>query len=147
MFLTMFGVNTTRILEIYEDRVEYVYGSLSGNVREMIPCAKISNMLCGYFRPVLFLLAGIAAVIICIISVISSSWLMFTVALILAVYFILRYHLKKTTLISITADSASTAAISFRRSLTMNISEEEAQQIIRIINELIRRANGDIDED
>ena len=34
--LTLLGINTRTMLEIYEDRIEYSYGSLSGRVLEVI---------------------------------------------------------------------------------------------------------------
>ncbi|MBQ7207808.1 MAG: hypothetical protein IJS01_08430 [Lentisphaeria bacterium] len=141
LILTIIGVNTTQTLEIYEDRVEYIRGSLSGNIRQIIPTAKISDMLCGFFRPVLFLILGIASVIGCVVCLISASWVFLAVSLILAALFLTRYWFKKTTLISITADSSSSVEISFRRSMTHSLSEDEARQVVRIINELVRRAN------
>lgn len=134
--LTVCGVNTTTTLEVYADRIEYSYGSLSGNVLEVIPLSKVSNLLCGRFKPVILL----------VLAVISffAAFVTYGLSLILTVIFVVYYFLKKTTLISIIPNSASATAVAFKRSLieNKNISEEEAQQIIKMISELVEKANS-----
>ena len=59
--LTIIGINTTVVFEVYDNRVEYSYGSLSGRMTETIPLSKISNLMCGYFKP--FFLLVLAAIL------------------------------------------------------------------------------------
>ena len=135
-FLTLIGVNTTTMLEVYSDRIEYSYGSLSGSVLEVIPLSKVSNLLCGRFKPViLFVFAAISF---------FAAFFTFGLSLILAILFIIFYFLQKTVLISIIPNSASPVAIAFKRSLieNKNISDEEAQQIIKLIADLVEKANA-----
>jgi hypothetical protein len=122
-------------LEIYDDRIEYSYSSLSGNVLEVIPLSKVSNLLCGHFKPVILL----------VLAVISffAAFATFGLTLILTIIFTIYYFLKKTTLISIIPNSASTTSVAFKRSVieNQNISEEEAKEIISIVAKLVENAN------
>ena len=133
--LTLFGVNTTTTLEVYADRIEYSYGSLSGNVLEVIPLSKVSNLYCGRFKPVILLVLAVITFF--------AAFVTFGLSLILTVIFVIFYYLKKTTLISVIPNSASATAVAFKRSLieNQNISDEEAQQIIKIVANLVENAN------
>lgn len=134
--LTLCGVDTTTKLEVYADRVEYSYGSLSGNILEVIPLSKVSNLLCGRCKPVILLFWAVIAFF--------AVFMTFGLSLILTVVFIVFYFLKKTTLVSIIPNSASETSIAFKRSLIeqKNISDEEAQQIIKIVAMLVEKANS-----
>ena len=133
--LTLFKINTTTVLEVYEDRIEYSYSSLSGNVLEVIPLSKVSNLVCGHFKPIILL----------VLAVISffAAFVTYGLTLILAIIFAIYYFLKKTTLISIIPNSASATSVAFKRSVieNQNITDEEAKQIINIVAKLVENAN------
>ena len=133
--LTVIGINTTTVLEVYGDRIEYSYGSLSGRVVEMIPLSKVSNLLCGRFKPaILLILAGICF---------AAAFVTFGITLIFTILFVIFYFLKKTVLISIIPNSGSASSVAFKRSLIegKDISEEEAANIIKIVAQLVEYAN------
>ena len=140
--LTVLGINTTTVLEIYEDHVDYSYGSISGRVTETIPLVNVSNLICGYFKPVILFILGI---IFCILTIAALFvvGLFAIVPLVLAVIFFVFYYLKKTTAIGVIPNSASTSAVAFKRSVieNQNITEEESKQIIAIVTKLISEAN------
>ena len=133
--LTLLGINTRTMLEIYEDRIEYSYGSLSGRVLEVIPLSQVSNLVCGYFKPVVLLF----------LAVISLPLVFFTfgLSLILTALLVFFYFFQKSTLISIIPASSSAASVAFKRSLieNQNITEEEAAQIIKLVAGLVEKAN------
>ena len=133
--LTRIGINTTTTLEVFEDRIEYSYGSLSGRVLEVIPLSKTSNLLCGYFKPVIFLILAFISLI--------AAFATFGLTLILTALFVFFYYFRKSVLISIIPNSGSSATVAFKRSLieNQNITEEEAQQIIQLISNLVENAN------
>ena len=133
--LTLVGVNTTTVLEVYADRIEYSYGSLSGNILEVIPLSKVSNLVCGRFRPVILLFFALLSFIAAIPT--------FGLSLILTAIFIIYYFLKKTTLIQIIPNSSSMASVAFKRSIieNKNISEEEAKYIVQLVATLVENAN------
>lgn len=140
--LTLIGVNTTTTFEVFEDKIVYSHGSLSGNVTETIPLSKVSNLICGYFKPVILLVAGIIELILALVCLIAAPPVG-VILLIVAAISIVMYHLKKTTLISVIPNSASSIAVVFKRSVieNNNISSEEAAQIVEIINTLVDNAN------
>ena len=135
-FLNVIGVNTTTTLDIYDDRIEYSYGSLSGTVLEVIPLSKVSNLICGRFKPVILLVLAVISVLAAIPT--------FGLSLILAVIFGVYYFLKKTTVISIIPNSASVTSIAFKRSVieNKNITDEEAKDIIKMVANLVEKANA-----
>ena len=145
--LTIGGINTTTVLEVYEDRIEYSYGSLSGRIREMIPMSKVSNLICAHFKPViLFFLAAIALiagiVMACVMD--GDERNLCLIPFCLSLIFFIYYWLKKTTVIEIIPNSACMSAAAFKRSLieNRNISDEDARRIINIVMVLVERANG-----
>ena len=150
-FLNICGIDMTTVLEIYADRIEYKHRSLSGSILEVIPLSKVSNLFCGYFKPVILLFGAIIflfAWMFCFLyrdfclsyidfAVISVIAFIFSV--VLAIY----YFLQKSILLSIIPNSSSAIAIAFKRSLieNKNITEDEAQLIIQIVVNLVESAN------
>ena len=77
-------------------------------------------------------------------KLVSAPYIVWSVLFIVApLIFVVYYFLKKSTLISIIPNSASATTVAFKRSLieNKNISEEEAQQIIKIVANLVENAN------
>ena len=147
--LNICGIDTTTILEVYDDRIEYKYSSLSGTTQEVIPLSKVSNLVCGYFKPVILLV--IALILSCLALILSClalwsglknefSWILLLFAVVSFIY----YYLKKSTLISIIPNSAMPASVAFKRSLieNQNITKDEAEKIIKIIVSLVEKANS-----
>lgn len=102
---------------------------------EVIPLSKTSNLMCGYFKPVIFLV--LAAIFF------FTAFVTFGLTLILTGIFTFLYYFRKSTLVSIIPNSGSATTVAFKRSLIegQNITEEEAQQIIKIISDLVESAN------
>ncbi|MBQ9787257.1 MAG: hypothetical protein IJW33_03715 [Lentisphaeria bacterium] len=143
--LTLIGVNTTTVFEVYESRIEYSYGSLSGRMKEMIPMSSISNMVCGYFKPVLLLVAAVLTFIIGIIgAVIAGESFIFIIDLVVTAILLISYFLKKSTLVSVFPSSSLGVTVIFKRSVIENqtISAEEAQRICDIVTALVNKANS-----
>ena len=136
--LTLIGVNTQTTLEVYANHIEYSYGSLSGNVLEVIPLSKVSNLICGNFRPVIFLLLAFIAFI--------AAFVTSGLSLILTVIFLIFYFLRKSIMVGIISNSGSTTTLAFKRSLIegKNITNEEAQNIINIISNLVEKSSTPI---
>ena len=134
-FLTLIGVNTTTTLEVYADRIEYSHGSLSGRTLEVIPLSKVSNLVCGHFKPVIFLVFAVITFF--------AAFATFGLTLIFTALFAFLYFFRKSTLISVIPNSGSSTAVAFKRSLIegQNITEEEAQDIIKMVAELVENAN------
>ena len=134
-FLTLIGINTTTTLEVYADHVEYTHGSLSGSTLEVIPLSKVSNLVCGHFKPVLYLVLAIITFF--------AAFLTFGLSLILTALFVFLYFFNKSTMISVIPNSGSVTSVAFKRSLIegQNITQEEAQYIIKLVSELVENAN------
>ena len=135
-FLTLIGINTTTTFEVYVDRVEYSSRSLSGKSLELIPLSKVSNLNCCRFTPIIWLVDAAVAIYF-------AYKTRYYIILVLAAIFVLFYFLKKTTLISITPNSGSSTSIAFKRSIieAQGISDEEAQEIIKMVAVLVENAN------
>lgn len=133
--LTLIGINTTTTLEIYADRIEYHYGSVSGQVTEIIPLSKVSNLVCGYFKPVIFLVLAVIFFF--------TAFVTFGLTIILTALFLFFYCFSKSTVISIIPNSGSATSVAFKRSLIegQNLNEQEAMQVIQIVSSLVEQAN------
>ncbi len=134
--LNVLKIDTTTVFEIYADRVEYSYSSLSGKVVEVIPLSKVSNLVCGQFKPVILLVLAI----ICVLAAIPTIG----ISLIFAIIFGIFYKLKKSTAITVIPNSASATGVAFKRSVIENqqLTPEEAQQIVQIVTYLVNNANS-----
>ena len=141
--LTIIGVDITTTFEVYHDRIEYSYGSLSGRMLEMIPLSKVSNLMCGRFKPVMLFLLAFLSLWVGLGALCNGSAGLFFLLLILAVLFFFFYFLRKTIFLSVVPNSGSASAVLFKRSIIENqtLSDEEAKNIIDIINALVEQAN------
>jgi len=145
--LTLLGIDTTTTFEVYDDRIEYTRFSLSGKTQELIPLAKVSNLLGGYFKPVMLLFFSFLSLVLGVIA-----WgalkedlgnLPVIFGILLFAVFMIGYFLKKSIVVGVVPNSASPVTVAFRRSVieNKNLSEAEARQILDILNVLVSRAN------
>jgi len=143
--LTILGINTHRVLEVYEDYISYSAGSLSGNITTVLPISNISNMTTGFLKPVLWFIGAIVGFCACVGfgNEINNVGLGLIIGLCVAAFCILMYFLRKTTYIGVIPNSSVGKGISFKRSIieNKNISEAEAQMIVNLINTLIIRSH------
>jgi len=132
--LNLVKIDSTTIFEVYEDRIEFTEGSLSGRFKETIPLSRICNLGTGYVKPFIFLV--LAFISIPLIAVIIG---IFTLPLFLFLYF---YN--KSMVIYAIPNSARGASIVFKRSLIegVNITEEDADKVITILRNLTNKANA-----
>lgn len=158
--LTLLGVNPTTTLEIYEDRIEFSSSTLSGFIRETVPIANVSNMVFAYFKPILLIVFAIIFIVVGIALFCVSGFLelpsdfvsglriagglLFFVAIIMLCV----YAYKKTTILLIVPNSALAIAIAFKRSgiENQNISTEDTENIVKIINRLVSQNNKSVAE-
>ncbi len=140
--MTLLGINVTTTLEVYEDRIERSFGSLSGFINETIPIANISNMVYGYFKPILLIVFAIIAAIAGLVMLFQAP-VIGIILLIVAALFVVGYLYKKTTVLLIIPNSACPVAVAFKRSAIeeQTITTEDAENIVAIINQLISQAN------
>ena len=62
LLLTLIGVDTTTTFEVYENRIEFTEGSLSGRIKEMIPLSSVSNLGTGYMKPVIWMVLALSLI-------------------------------------------------------------------------------------
>ena len=131
--LNLVKIDSTTVFEVYEDRIEFTEGSLSGRIKETIPLSRICNLGTGYTKPFIFLLLAFISIplIVVIIGI-------FTLPLFLFLYF---YN--KSMILYAIPNSAHGACIVFKRSLIegVNITEEDADRIINILRGLTNKAS------
>ncbi len=133
-FLTLIGIDTTTTFEVYENRIEFTEGSLSGRIKEMIPLASISNLGTGYMKPIIWMVWAIVALLLIIPT--------FGISIIFMLLFGFLYFFRKSMILYAIPNSGSGAIIIFKRSLieNVNITEEEAYKIIALITELVENS-------
>ena len=129
-FLSLIGIDSTTTLEVYDNRIEFTEGSLSGRFITMIPLNTLCNVSTGYLKPFSYLILALICIPLAIVTL--------GISLILTIVFGMAYFLQKSVLISIIPNSGRGAAISFKRSIIegVNLDEKEAYRIIAIVNNL-----------
>lgn len=138
--LSLLGIDPTTILEITETKIDYVEGSLSGNVRHSIPIDAICNLGTGYLKPVMFCVGAIGNVILAIIGALlggsSFSVLMFFGV---AIFCAIAYYAGNVLMLYALPESGVGPIIGFKRSIIegVSIDEEQANKIIAVIMTLI----------
>ena len=132
--LNLIKIDSTTIFEVYEDRIEFSEGSLSGRIKETIPLTRICNLGTGYMKPFIYLiLAGISIpLIFAIIGIITLPLFLFL------------YFFNKSMILFAIPNSGSGASIVFKRSLIegVNLTEEDANRVIGILMDLTNKASS-----
>lgn len=133
-FLTLIGIDTTTTFEVYENRIEFTEGSLSGQIKEMIPMSSISNLGTGYMKPIIWMVLAVLSLLLIIPTLGISALFMFLFGFL--------YFFRKSLLLYAIPNSGSGAVIIFKRSLieNVNITEAEAYRIIEIITQLVEKS-------
>lgn len=130
-FLTLIGIDTTTTLEVYETRIEFTEGSLSGRLKEMIPLSTVCNLGSGFLKPIIWMVLAFLSLFL-IIPTLGLS-------LILTLLFVFFYFFRKSMLLYAIPNSGRGALIVFKRSLieNVNLTEEDAYRIISLISRLV----------
>lgn len=134
LLLTLIGVDTTTTFEVYENRIEFTEGSLSGRIKEMIPLSSVSNLGTGYMKPVVWMVLAIISLLLIVPT--------FGISILPMLFFGFLYFFRKSMLLYAIPNSGSGAVIIFKRSLieNVNISEEDAYKIIALITRLVEKS-------
>ena len=124
--LSLLKIDTTTIFEVYGDHIKFTEGNLSGRTTTIIPLSAVSSSTSGFFKPIVYLIIGIPLIALYGLGLI----------------FIIMYFLHKALLVSTQSYSGSIAAIAFKRSVIegVRISQEQAEEVIEIINQLTLEA-------
>jgi len=142
---SIIGLDSTNEFNIYEDKIEYVEGSLSGKIKTIIPLSAISIAQAGFCKPFISIVLSIISLIISItcfcykydIGTTFPGWLF----LVIAIIFIVNYILNKSLLVSVVSNSSFVASICFKRSIIegVEINEKDAFAVVEIINKLLSK--------
>ena len=135
--LTLCGINTTTILDIYEDRVLFEHGSLSGKLKSCMPLSAMSVASGGFFKPVICLFWAF----VFFIAAFFTSGFALDLTIILAIASIVYYFIRRSLLIEIVSASSWGASICFKRSIIegVNVDYDKAIQVVDILTMLVMR--------
>ena len=135
-FLALIGIDTTTTFEVYENRIEFTEGSLSGRIKEMIPLSAVSNLGTGYMKPVIWMVLAIISLLLIIPT--------FGISILFMLLFGFLYFFRKSMLLYAIPNSGNGAIIIFKRSIieNVNISEEDAYKIIALITRLVEKSKA-----
>lgn len=130
---TVVGVDTTTVFDVYEDRIEYSGGSLSGAFTETIPLTRISNLGTGFLKPFLYAILAF----VCLLLAIPTLG----ITLILAALFAFLYWTRKSLVLYFIPHSGSTTFMAFKRSLIEGVSLDAptADRIVTIVSALVEK--------
>lgn len=131
--LTLIRIDNTTTFEVYEDRIEFSEGSLSGRIKEMIPLTAVCNLGTGYLKPTIWMVLAVIMLLLAIPT--------FGISLLFMLLFGFLYFFRKSMLLYAIPNSGRGAIIIFKRSLieNVNITEEDAYKIISLITNLVEK--------
>jgi len=119
--LSIIGIDSTTIFDLYEDRLEFIEGSLSGRLTTVMPLSAVSIATSGFVKPFIHLILGILLLPVCI-----------------GIFFIISYYLSKSLVVSIDSNGSSSITICLKRSVIegVNMDENTAYAIVQRIKDL-----------
>jgi len=142
--LSLIGIDPTTEMEVTEKKIEFIEGSLSGQLRHMVPLRSVCNLGAGYFKPFVLI---VVAVILLLLALVASFqdvpgivvFLLFASTIGCAI----AYFLKKTLLLFALPGSGFGPIIGFKRSVIEGVSvdEKQAMKIVEIVTALINAQN------
>lgn len=139
---SLIGIDPTTTLKVMDNRVEFIEGSMSGQVTHMIPLSSVCNLGAGYSKPFVLLVVAIIMLVIGLITMVASVPACVPLVLILlAICFAAVYYLKKTLVLFILPLSSMGACIGLKRSVIEGVDLDEATafRIIDIVSALIEK--------
>ena len=150
--LTLIGVDTTTVFEVYSDKLIYRNSSLSGQLTTIFPISSICTTSSGFFKPILFIIIGAFFFFMGLLSSLGgmmaiaaagvrglAGCLPTIILWLLAAGSIALYFFQKVLLISVGNNGGAIAAVAFKRSIIegIEITENNAQHVVELINYLV----------
>lgn len=125
--LSLLGIDSTTVFDVYEDRLEFIEGSLSGRLTTCMPLSSVSIATSGFVKPFILLVLGLALLPVCV-----------------GIFFIISYYLSKSLVVSVDSNGSSSITICLKRSVIegVEINEETAFKIVDRIKELTLKQTG-----
>lgn len=153
---TLMGLDLETTLKVSDGEVELRTASVFGKIDRVIPLASVSSTLCGYTRPVGYLIvAGILlmlAIFLRIQALFSASYGLASTAggaleifaAVVGIGCLLAYILLKRMTVSIETSGGTTLSISFQRSVIENVSVDiqKVSRAIELLNNRIITIQG-----
>ena len=123
--LSVVGIDSTTVFDVYEDRLEFVEGSLSGRMTTCMPLSSVSIATAGFVKPFLWLILGAILTVTCVGAIIGIPML-------------IGYFLSKSLVVCVDSNGSSSIAIFLKRSVIegVEVKEETAFKIVHIIKKL-----------
>ena len=130
--LSIAGIDSTTTFDIYEDRIDFAQGSLSGYIKTCMPLSSLSVATGGFVKPFSKLLIGI-------LLVFPGALFTLGISALVGVILIIYYFLSKTLLVEVAASSGWSANICLKRSVIegVEINQATADKIVDIVKRLI----------
>lgn len=140
---TLLGISSSITIDITKDHITMMEKNLSGQLTDVTPITKICNFGYGYTKPILLLIMGFIVLMGSGFWAFMSALWFFLPGLLVALLFLLFYHLQKSMCIYWTSDGGTQGGVLVKRSVIerKSLSEAEAKQICDIVNQLILYAN------
>ena len=134
--LAILGIDSTYTLYVYPDRIESNEGSLSGQIRTVIPLVSLDTYTFGFTKPIQFFFIAAALIVLSLISCFNGApaGLVFVMLLIASVFVVL-YFFMKCLVLSFTTNGANGIFFLFKRSVIegVNVDETLAEHVASIV--------------
>lgn len=122
--LSVIGIDSTTVFDVYADRLEFIEGSLSGRMTTCMPLSAVSIATSGFVKPFIWLLLGIVLTLTCFGAIIG-------------VPLIVAYYLSKSLVVSVDSNGSQSITLCLKRSVIegVEINADTAYKIVQIIKD------------
>jgi len=135
--LSLMGIDSTYTLRVYADRIESLEGSLSGQLKTVVPMMQVDTYIAGFTKPVMSLVMGIILVLLVVLALCMFGKIGFVsqIMIVAAILCFVQYFTKKCLMLNFTTVGANGILFLFKRSVIegVNVDETFADRVCEIV--------------
>ena len=129
--LSLLGIDSTFTLLVYRDRLESMEGSLSGQLKTVVPLKALDTYTFGFTKPVLLVVIAVGLFFMSIAMFIGRAPGLGIFLLLIAIGCFAEYFYKKCLMLTFTTVGANGIFFAFKRSVIegINVDEQFAERV------------------
>ena len=134
--LSLMGIDSTFTLRVYSDRIESTEGSLSGQLKTVIPMVSVDTYTNGFTKPIQCFVLGVVLLIVTLFACFAVDSALCKIILFLAaVGSLYDYFAKRCLVLSFTTNGGNGILFLFKRSIIegVNVDETLAERVADIV--------------
>ena len=135
--LSLMGIDSTYTLRVYADRIESLEGSLSGQLKTVVPLTQIDTYVSGFTKPIKAIIVGVILIllVVFVLCIFGNIGFVSQIMLVAAIACLIEYFTKKCLMINFTTVGANDILFLFKRPVVegINVDETFAERVCEIV--------------